>query len=424
MAANRLDASLAGIRHLANPSNVRADIDLSVIERRITGITAAAPEERDIPAAAAPPEANEDDGLEEANAGLQKIAAELGITLDTIGEGKPKPARKTARVEPPPKGLGDFVAGSADSSESEVSSESGSENESESGSENGSESGSGSEAEDTAHSAGGTGAQSATPAAARAYAQPFTQPTYTRPLQMPPTAAHTYAQPFTASQVRNTETWVRPRTEIPDELRQQQITRETETLYQPTFEQQLAQADHIAQLVDEYHDLREQADRLRMKGMERFPDITYDSPEHVIVVAHRALKTQMQGQKFTHMGNELLLELASAMGDICDGSWRLFGNFHPDLRGLRNSLSIRLPRMRTSMTAAVKHTFGAMDMSPWGEVCFEVGAASALTLTAAHRRRTAPAVFQSQQRADNIGKIAESRANADPLPSRTAEDRS
>jgi hypothetical protein len=445
-----VDTSLRGIRHIVNPDNVGApSVDLSEIERRITGAEAAD---------AAAELQDQTDGLAAATDQLQRIAEDLGLGVDLTGIGgrnipadeasretfpqesaAAAPAKETApvpRAEEPAQsradaGLGGFLAGSEDDTHS-------GENTDESGTdEDGPESSMGLSEPNSAPAVpprwngrgiSKTGAPAfpakaaatwpaAPPAAfspaAAAYAQPFAPADIGgagHPAAPEPKPYSAYGMPAPAG---NAHANFSPN-DVPEDLRQEQIANSHgmngfgSAAYEDTFARQMQVAEEHGRMVDEYHELLSQAKRMRLGGLERLPQINYDSPFGIVASARKTLRGQMQGVRFTGVAEDMLLEVASAAGDFCDGSWTLLGNFRPDLRPLRNTLAARLPRMRPSTSTAVRQTFGDLDVGPWGEIGLETLTSVATTLSSTHRARTRPITYANQRRGDSISRIAES----------------
>lgn len=425
------EAGLRGIRHLVNPRNV-ADVDLSEIERRITGAG------RDDKESAVDADAA---GAREAHEQLQMIAAELGLNLEgnfvEDAEGAPAKGGLSAFVE----------ASGSEEEESEEGSEEGSDSDGDDSEEDSEGDSDGDESEASAPfappSGGGatelpswlrarpapTGAtlypqQQPQQAQQRKFGEPHQDILPQQSQQGAPASVLNYAKPFAPAYEVETQwaqqgqqaapSWNGPAPYsgmTPHDIRAGQITEAAGyggTAYEDTLAREMQMAEEHSRMVDEFHELYSQAKRMRLPGLERLPQINYDTPIQIVSSARKTLRTQMQGTRFTGVAEDLLLELAAAAGDICDGSWSLVGNFNPDLRPLRNTLASRLPRMRPSTSTAVKQTVGDLDLGAWGEIGIETVTAVATTLTSTHRSRTRPITYSSQRRGDNISRIAES----------------
>lgn len=187
-----------------------------------------------------------------------------------------------------------------------------------------------------------------------------------------------------------------------------------------TFEDEIARAEQIATLVDECADMRQQCKKFRI-DVRHLPEITQDAPEAMIRTTHKTLRSRLRGHRYVSVAEDAMLEVASVLGDLCDGSWALFGDFRPDLRTLRNTLNMRLPRIRTSTQSGVTQTFGNMSLGgPWGDVAMEWATATASTLANAHRARKHPKRQEDQARSTNMRKYAETRSQTvipNPNPS-------
>ena len=100
-------------------------------------------------------------------------------------------------------------------------------------------------------------------------------------------------------------------------------------------------------MVDEVVSLRTQCERSRL-DIQLIPLVDYKSPEEDVRAVLKALQGRLRASRHVAVFEEGLLELSSALGDMFDGSWTMFGDFKPDLRDLRNVLNVRVSRLRSA----------------------------------------------------------------------------
>lgn len=181
---------------------------------------------------------------------------------------------------------------------------------------------------------------------------------------------------------------------------------------QPThirIEEQVARAEQYAQAVDEAINLRQQCIRLRM-DVTHMPTINYDTPESTVISVRNSLQKRLRAARYVNYTEDFMLEFASALGDMFNGEWTLFGDFRPDFRDLRNSVNVRISRLRPSTQAAVASSFGDMSFGgAWGDIFFEWGTAMASTAINAHRKRKKPIRYNDQQRSTLMVQYAQNR---------------
>ncbi len=385
-------AHMAGVSRLMNPEQVRSGIDLGAVERSVMGraplLTAGADEGH----------SRRKDAVE---LELQTLLGELGIdkgdrgsvasvrSLRSVG----RPERKIdRRQKTPPRagGLGRRPARSVRSKQSESSrsgsSRSGSSRTTESSeSESETESGSGSE-ESTSDSSGGSSSRPSVTRASHVLDGLQRELNLDRPGRRHRDRLHTAERGGRPQREHSTR-----REKIEDVMTGLRTGNHTasgdasESLR--AEEERETKMEEIASLVQVL-----KGDQVDISGVT-LPD--GGSTDSEVDVALRTLQMKNNRNRYTSLGEEVMMGIAEAIEETFDGTTEIpVVGWTPDYTGYRNTVQAKMMRMRFETSQLVRSVIESYGVGPVGRMLLELLPSLALYPSQNRRVAAAPSLFE------------------------------